>query len=431
MSKKYLTNKLTPILFASTALTSTWASSVDCRVATGGLSECNPYSSRFIVAKEVKYDKQNKKLIDVRTLPNVHKTSVKVVSVIDMVENSIKVEKSIRYMGGQDRELEDLNIESAEKKSTLTLSKDTEERRALTLDKLTKMQELAYTNFIKKVEELQLEVISENNLTTDINISIAKKEDIAKKEEIVKKEEIEKKEKIVIKKIIKDTGIYQVEKGDSLITIAKKFSMKKAKLKELNGLKNSSKLKINQKLIIPIKQALLDIISSAEYAVKSGDNIGSIARKFDLSSKDIMKYNRLHKRSTIHIGQKIILPFPHKIAELKKKKRSRIVSTRGKRKLRVTATAYTSHRGQTDKTPFLAAWNNRIRPGMKIVAVSRDMLTRYGLKNGSKIRISGLPGYYTVRDKMNKRYRKRIDIYMGMNRRKALRWGRRSVMLYY
>jgi 3D (Asp-Asp-Asp) domain-containing protein len=101
------------------------------------------------------------------------------------------------------------------------------------------------------------------------------------------------------------------------------------------------------------------------------------------------------------------------------------------KKLRVTATAYSSHSGQTDGTPFLAAWNNRLRPGMKIIAVSRDLLSKYGLKNGSKVKIGGLRGYYTVRDKMNKRYKKRIDIYMGMNRRKALRWGKRSVILYY
>ena len=413
MSKKYLTHTITLLLLASTASTYTFASSVDCRIVMGGLSECNPYSSKFIVAKEVKYDKQNKKLINVRTLPNVHKTSVKVVSVIDIVENSIKVENSIRYMGSQDRDLEEMNIESSEKKNTLTLSKEMEDRRALTLAKLTKMQELAYKNFIKKVKSLHLKVIKKNNLTNDTNIS---KDNI---------------EKIVVSDKIVNTGIYQVEKGDTLITIAKKFSMKSNKLKELNGLNNSTKLKINQKLIIPIEQSMLDIIASAEYSVKAGDNIGAIAQKFNLSSLDIMKYNGLNKRSTIHIDQKIILPFPHKISELKVKLRSKVVKSIGKRKLRVTATAYTSHRGQTDKTPFLAAWNNRIRPGMKIVAVSRDMLTRYGLKNGSKIRISGLPGYYTVRDKMNKRYRKRIDIYMGMNRRKALRWGKRSVMLYY
>ncbi len=64
---------------------------------------------------------------------------------------------------------------------------------------------------------------------------------------------------------------------------------------------------------------------------------------------------------------------------------------------------------------------------MKIIAVSRDLLSKYGMRNGTKVRISGLPGYYRVRDKMNKRYKKRIDIYMGVDRRKALRWGRRSV----
>jgi len=102
-----------------------------------------------------------------------------------------------------------------------------------------------------------------------------------------------------------------------------------------------------------------------------------------------------------------------------------------KNKLRVLATAYTSHRSQTDSTPFLAAWNNRIRPGMKIIAVSRDLIRKYGLRNGSKVKISGLKGTYVVRDKMNKRFKKKIDIYMGTNKRRALRWGRRYVTIYW
>jgi hypothetical protein len=42
--------------------------------------------------------------------------------------------------------------------------------------------------------------------------------------------------------------------------------------------------------------------------------------------------------------------------------------------LRVTATAYNSLPGQTDNTPDLAAWGDRLRPGMKAIAVSRDLL---------------------------------------------------------
>jgi LysM repeat protein len=238
-------------------------------------------------------------------------------------------------------------------------------------------------------------------------------------------------------------SFYTVESGDTLSTIARKFRLKTAELRELNQLKKAEPLKIGKKLIIPMEQEMVDTIAKAEYTIQPGDNVGSIAQDFNLSSKDILKYNQLKKDSLICIGKKLVLPFPYKIAQLEKErkareakkkaeaKKSRMVKRFGKRKLRVTATAYSSHHAQTDKTPFLAAWNNRIRPGMKIIAVSRDMLTRYGLRNGSKVRIGGLPGLYTVRDKMNKRYRKRIDIYMGTNRRRALRWGRRSVMLYY
>jgi 3D (Asp-Asp-Asp) domain-containing protein len=149
---------------------------------------------------------------------------------------------------------------------------------------------------------------------------------------------------------------------------------------------------------------------------------------------EISELNELKKGRHLRVGQKLMLPLKQKKIDaiLQKEKRFKYVSDkRFKRKIRVIATAYTSHRGQTDKTPFLAAWNNRIRPGMKIIAVSPDLIRKYGITNGTKVKISGLPGIYTVRDKMNKRLRNHIDIYMGTNRRKALRWGRRRVVLYW
>lgn len=100
-------------------------------------------------------------------------------------------------------------------------------------------------------------------------------------------------------------------------------------------------------------------------------------------------------------------------------------------RLNVTATAYTSHVNQTDSTPNIAAWGDRLKPGMKAIAVSRDLLKVYGLKHKQKVRIKGLKGEYVVLDKMNKRWRKKIDIYMGMNKRKALRWGRRKVEILW
>jgi 3D (Asp-Asp-Asp) domain-containing protein len=99
------------------------------------------------------------------------------------------------------------------------------------------------------------------------------------------------------------------------------------------------------------------------------------------------------------------------------------------KKLEVEATAYTSHAAQTDSTPTIAAWGDKLKPNTRAIAVSRDLLTEYGLKHRSKVMIKGLSGEFLVLDKMNKRWRKRIDIYMGMNRKAALKWGRKKVEL--
>ncbi len=120
--------------------------------------------------------------------------------------------------------------------------------------------------------------------------------------------------------------------------------------------------------------------------------------------------------------------FPEQVT-LKKDHRKPIVNNKTYA-LRVAATAYTSRANETDKTPYLAAWNNRLRPGVKSIAVSRDLL-KMGLTNGTKVRISGLSGKYVVLDKMHKRWKKKIDIYMGRNRRKAIRWGKRYVTIFW
>lgn len=254
-------------------------------------------------------------------------------------------------------------------------------------------------------------------------------------------------------------AVYRVKKGDSLLGIAKRFGVEARGLIGINQLHKGAALKAGQKLRIPLSQEDTDAIDNATYIVKKGDTLSRIAKHFGAKLSDLKKYNKVRKKSVIHVGQILVLPLPWKLVELKrveerkrkaalKKKRERerlarialkkaerarfLKLSKGlKHKLSVTATAYTSHRSQTDRTPFLAAWNNRIRPGMKIIAVSRDLIYKYGITNGKKVRISGLPGIYTVRDKMHRKWRRKIDIYMGTSRWRALRWGRRRVTLYY
>jgi len=98
------------------------------------------------------------------------------------------------------------------------------------------------------------------------------------------------------------------------------------------------------------------------------------------------------------------------------------------RELVVTATAYNSLPGQTAGDPAVAAWGDRLEPGMRAIAVSRDLLER-GLTRGVEVEIEGLPGTYVVMDKLHRRWRKRIDIYMGTDREAARDWGKRTVRI--
>ncbi len=96
------------------------------------------------------------------------------------------------------------------------------------------------------------------------------------------------------------------------------------------------------------------------------------------------------------------------------------------RALAVTATAYNSLPDQTDAEPHLAAWGDPLAPGMKVIAVSRDLIP-VGLGRRTPVKIKGIPGVYLVLDKMHKRWEKRIDIYMGHDLEAARAWGKRQV----
>ena len=99
--------------------------------------------------------------------------------------------------------------------------------------------------------------------------------------------------------------------------------------------------------------------------------------------------------------------------------------------IKVTATAYNSVEAQTKKgNPALAAWGDTLEPGMKTIAISRDFLKEGLLQHNSIVKIEGLDSTYTVLDKMNKRWSRKIDIYMGLDEEAARNWGKKEVEIY-
>ena len=92
--------------------------------------------------------------------------------------------------------------------------------------------------------------------------------------------------------------VYQVRRGDNLTDIARIFNIKISSIKTKNNLKRSS-VQVGQKIILPDTQKGI-------YTVKRGDHLHKVAREFKQPVEALVKLNSL-KRNAIYPGQKIIV----------------------------------------------------------------------------------------------------------------------------
>ena len=103
--------------------------------------------------------------------------------------------------------------------------------------------------------------------------------------------------------------VYRVIGGDNLWNISKKFKVSIEDVALWNDLDIEKPLQINQEIKIfsryeRIRQDLPSRdLRTMLYPVKSGDTISKIASKFEISSKDIQKWNEIEDVSKIFPGQ--------------------------------------------------------------------------------------------------------------------------------
>lgn len=96
----------------------------------------------------------------------------------------------------------------------------------------------------------------------------------------------------------------------------------------------------------------------------------------------------------------------------------------------VIASAYNSTKSQTSAKPYITAFGDSLKPGDKYIAVSRDLL-KNGLAHNTEVVIEGLDGIFMVKDKMHRKWKNHIDIYMGNDVKAAREWGRRKLCIDY
>jgi murein DD-endopeptidase MepM/ murein hydrolase activator NlpD len=113
--------------------------------------------------------------------------------------------------------------------------------------------------------------------------------------------------------------VYEVQSGDSLSTIAAKFSLPNGEVEAWQYLVHSNKpdivsekdiLQIGQKIRVPVGGGVLHTVLSAQ-------TLSDIAERYDVDAADIMKMgiNGISSPNSLTIGQEIIVPNPKQFAK--------------------------------------------------------------------------------------------------------------------
>ncbi len=108
-------------------------------------------------------------------------------------------------------------------------------------------------------------------------------------------------------------GLYRVRRGDSLASISSRFGVGQTDLAELNHLRNRNHIVVGQVLQIPggavsARPAPASGEATGVYLVQRGDTLHAIARRFDVSVDALAERNGLRDRHTLRVGQRLYVP---------------------------------------------------------------------------------------------------------------------------
>lgn len=102
--------------------------------------------------------------------------------------------------------------------------------------------------------------------------------------------------------------VHKVVKGETVKSISKKYGVGVEEIIFANNIKDPRSIQPKTELVIPPSHdKTAHKVSARKYTVKKGDTLWAISRQFDVSSMDLMKWNRITSTAQIKPGDELTI----------------------------------------------------------------------------------------------------------------------------
>ena len=115
-----------------------------------------------------------------------------------------------------------------------------------------------------------------------------------------------------------------IKKGDTLGTVAKRYNVSVTSIQKVNKIKNPNRISVGQVVMIPSSSQEMALASTSKskktpaskkssssktklvyHVVKGGENLNLIAKKYNISTSDLKRWNKIRNANKIYPGQKL------------------------------------------------------------------------------------------------------------------------------
>lgn len=100
---------------------------------------------------------------------------------------------------------------------------------------------------------------------------------------------------------------HRVAAGDTLSTIAARYSVSVSALKTQNGIADADFIRVGQALSLPLAGAMPAAVGGQHYEVRPGDTLGAIAQRHGIGLQRLARLNGLENPDRLRVGQRLLI----------------------------------------------------------------------------------------------------------------------------